>query len=91
MWKFLTFESFITQNILIFIYYIGVFFIPIILFYFKIYVHKFPIFTNNIRIYLFLITIFVFMQLIWRMMLETVIAYFNMHTYLQHISATIKY
>lgn len=35
------------------------------------------------------IAIFLMMELIWRMMFEAMIGYFNMHNYLQHISSQL--
>ena len=40
MWNFLTFQTFITQDVLIIIYYIGAILIPVILWYFKDYLRK---------------------------------------------------
>jgi len=40
MWNFLTFQTFITQDVLITIYYIGAIFIPAILWYSKDYLQK---------------------------------------------------
>ncbi|ADN08555.1 DUF4282 domain-containing protein [Sulfurimonas autotrophica] len=40
MWDFLTFNSFITQDVLLFFYYIGALVIPITLYYFRDYLMK---------------------------------------------------
>jgi len=37
------------------------------------------------------VMMFIFMELFWRMMFETMIAYFNMHDYLYEINNNIKH
>ncbi len=47
MWDFLTFQTFITQDVLIIIYYIGAILIPVILWYFKDYLrNRFTLFSR---------------------------------------------
>ncbi len=47
MWDFLTFQTFITQDILIIIYYIGAILIPVILWYLKDYLrNRFTLFSQ---------------------------------------------
>ena len=86
MKDFLTFEYFITPNILILFYYVGVFILPLFLW---IYREKVKIFfqtESEKRVLLFLFLLFLMMQLIWRVMFEFMIGYFDMHNYLHIIS-----
>jgi len=82
MQDFLTFEKFITQDILIVSYYLGVLFLPIV---FWIYRKKvtFIISKTKLSILLYLFIAILFGELIWRMMFEAMIGYFDMHNYLQ--------
>jgi hypothetical protein len=92
MWEFLTFRTFITQDILIIIYYFGVFFLPVLLW---LYRKKVALFLNAYRFnnksttILIIIILFLMMQLMWRMLFEAMIGYFDMHDYLQILS-TLK-
>ena len=91
MWDFLTFNSFITQNILIFFYYLGAVVFPVIL-----WLKKDPVLSklsfikisdeNKTTIYLTILVLFLLMEIFWRMMLEVMIGYFDMHDYLYQIS-----
>ena len=82
MQDFLTFEKFITQDILIVSYYLGVLFLPIV---FWIYRKKvtFIISKTKLSTLLYLFIAILFGELIWRMMFEAMIGYFDMHNYLQ--------
>ena len=83
MKDFLTFEFFITPYILIFFYYFGVLFIPALL---VVYRKKvFSLIQKDIQwqFYVGFIALFLFLQLVWRMMFEMMIGYFDMHNYLQ--------
>ena len=91
MWDFLTFNSFITQNILILFYYLGAVVFPIIL-----WLKKDPVLSklsfikisdeNKTTIYLTILVLFLLMEIFWRMMFEVMIGYFDMHDYLYQIS-----
>jgi len=86
MWKFLTFERFITQDILIIIYYMGVLFLPLLLWVYRdkaVNFFKSYRSDNKFVILIGAVIIFLMMQLIWRMMFEVMIGYFDMHNYLQ--------
>ncbi len=95
MWDFLTFNSFITQNILILFYYLGAVVFPVIL-----WLKKDPILSkisfikisdkNKTTIYLTLLVLLLLMELCWRMMFEVMIGYFDMHNYLYQISQQTK-
>jgi len=91
MWKFLTFETFVTQDILIIVYYIGVLFLPVLLWIFrekvKNLLHSYQS-DNKLIILILLLIIFLMMQLMWRMMFEVMIGYFDIHNYLQILSDT---
>ena len=82
MQEFLTFEKFITQDILIFIYYLGVISLPIFLW---VYREKTLQIISKIEKsnLLILFGIIVLMEIMWRMMFEAMIGYFDMHNYLQ--------
>ena len=86
MWNFLNFNTFITKDILIFIYYIGLFFMPVIMWIYKEKIKNFiksSSLQNKIMKTLTLILMFFVLQIIWRMIFEAMIAYFNIHDYLQ--------
>jgi hypothetical protein len=89
MIEFLKFEKFITQDILIFFYYMGVFFLPVVLWYYRkkltfLYKHYE---SQNKGLYLSIaFFIFLSMQVMWRMMFEAMIGYFDMHNYLHDIA-----
>lgn len=87
MKDFLTFQSFITPTLLIFIYYVGAVLIPIVSWYFIHWikrVYKTEL-ANNIRvkqIFIIYTTFFISffcMEIFWRVMFEFFIAYFDMH------------
>ena len=93
MSDFLTFNSFITQDVLIFFYYLGAVGVPFFIWFKKDYfLHKFVAlkdFSNkNSTLYgfLFLFLAFFVMELFWRMMFEAMIGYFDMHDYLYEIA-----
>ena len=86
---FLTFERFVTQDILIVFYYLGVFFLPLLLWYYKERVTFFyKAYTSEKKaLYLSIaFGVFLFMQMMWRMMFEAMIGYFDMHNYLHDIA-----
>jgi len=79
---FLTFKTFITPKVLIVFYYLGAVILPIIVYKFRNNIFakfgiKKPILNRNLKIFLFLI--FVFAELIWRMMFEFMVGYFDIH------------
>jgi hypothetical protein len=88
MYDFLTFNSFITPKILIIVYYLGVFFLPVVVWRYR---KKIKIFydayksENKPIIMLYMFGVFLLMQLFWRMMFEMMIGYFDMHTYLHQM------
>ena len=107
MWDFLTFQTFVSPDILILFYYIGAVIFPIVMWKARGYlVQKVPLFQtaqnrskilfnalntqDKIVVVITFITMFIGMELVWRMMFETVIAYFNMHEYLQILSSSPK-
>ena len=89
MQEILTFEKFITQDVLIVIYYLGAISLPVLFF---IYRQKAIKVVSKIEINkLFLVFIlFLFLELMWRMMFEAMIGYFDMHNYLQVISHSLN-
>jgi len=100
MWDILTFNQFITQDVLIFFYYIGVVAIPVILVFSREYliqnislVKKLDEKIQNslnlkekIIILVSFFTLLLFVELGWRMIFEMIIGYFDMHDYLYKIS-----
>ena len=90
---FLTFERFITQDILIVFYYMGVFFLPILLWYYrkniKILYNAYTAKNKGLHLTLALL-LFLFMQMIWRMIFEAMIGYFDMHNYLHDIALQMQ-
>jgi len=89
MYDYLIFNSFITPSVLIVVYYMGVFFLPVLLW---IYRKKVRLLydayesQNKLKVILFIFGIFLVMQLFWRMMFEMIIGYFDMHNYLHHMA-----
>jgi len=79
---FLTFKTFITPKVLIVFYYLGAVFMPIIVYKFrdnifaKLGISK-PKLNRNLKLFLFII--FIFAELIWRMMFEFMVGYFDIH------------
>ncbi len=84
---FFTFQTFITPSLLIFIYYIGAILIPLFSWYFihwikTIYKKELgthSVFKQRTIIYSLFFTSFFFMEILWRVMFEFFIAYFDMH------------
>ena len=89
MVDFLTFERFITQDILIVIYYFGVLFLPLLLWSYRETTIKIVSKMKINNLFLVFIGI-ILMELMWRMMFEAMIAYFDMHNYLQAISQNLS-
>lgn len=91
----LTFQTFITPTLLIIIYYAGAIFIPLASWYFAKWIqssyfsdiaenikeklqNKIP-FKQRFTIYVVFILCFLCMEILWRVMFEFFIAYFDMH------------
>lgn len=102
MKEFLTFQTFITPSLLIIIYFIGAIIIPIVCWYFvhwikTVYFSKkdrqskeyieLPI-TSRQRFMVFIIFLLSFLsiEILWRMMFEFFIAYFDMHDALMKLT-----
>jgi hypothetical protein len=89
--NYLTFESFISIPVLIGIYYLGVLFIPTVLWFqrdrIKTLLIKLQQYTPVATSRVLWITIIMFLiaEVIWRMMFEMIIGYFQMREYLQHL------
>jgi len=90
MWDILNFNSFITQDVLIFFYYIGAVIIPVALYYFREYFIKKFSFLQILNGATKFIILFICMELCWRMMFEAMIGYFDMHDYLYEISKKLS-
>lgn len=84
----LGFETFISVPILIFVYYTGVLFIPFILLYYRRSLEKWVSLEGRwqgakMKILALFIVSFFLGQIMWRMMFEVMIGYFQMHEYLK--------
>lgn len=87
MIDFLTFKTFITPSILILFYYIGAILVPIFIYRKQRYIlNKLSINKINLNIYtkLILIAFFIMLEIMWRMMFEVMIGYFQIHNALTH-------
>ena len=101
MKDFLTFQTFITPSLLIFMYYIGALFIPVVSWYLLKWI-KLSYFqeisrrikeeiqtrtTVKVRIFMYMafIICFLCMEILWRVMFEFFIAYFDMHDALMQL------
>lgn len=89
---FLTFDSFISIHLLIAAYYAGVVFIPLLAIanrnYLLKWIHAFEEkygFSKR-KLFLFLGLFFIIFQIVWRMMFEMIIGYFQMHDYLRQLA-----
>ncbi len=94
MYNFLSFNTFITQDILIFFYYIGALLVPFLLYKYK---NKFITnrsffikLENKPKILLTFLGILLLLELFWRMIFEAMIGYFDMHEYLYEIATHIQ-
>jgi hypothetical protein len=95
MRDFLTFQTFITPTLLILIYYIGAILIPFVSWYLAKWIQKsyFPEIAKSIKeefctkttfkqrfiVYTVFILCFLCMEILWRVMFEFFIAYFDIH------------
>jgi len=87
MTDFLTFQTFITPSLLIFLYYVGALLIPIFSFYLarwikNVYKTEMKTYTSFKQRFIGSATFFIFflfMEILWRMIFEFFIAYFDMH------------
>ena len=92
MWDILSFNTFVTQDVLIFFYYIGALGLPIVVYYYKDYfirqISKHTSFSSNEKkiFWFVVISLFLCMELCWRMVFEAMIGYFDMHDYLHVIA-----
>jgi len=85
MKDFLLFNTFITQDILIIIYYLGVLFLPIFLWVYRTYILTI-ILKKDFISKIYLIIFILILELFWRMMFEAMIGYFDIHNYLEILS-----
>ena len=95
MVNFLIFEKFISIEMLIIFYYIGALVFPLLLFIYRSYFFKRYPFLENLmylaikssasRMKIFFLLCIILCEIIWRMMFEVMIGYFQIHDYLQHL------
>ena len=94
MYDFLSFNTFITQDILIIVYYIGAIVTPFFLYKYKNKLTKKSDFLSQLesktKVLLITLGIFLLLELFWRMMFETMIGYFDMHEYLYDIATNLQ-
>jgi len=96
MWNFLSFHTFVTPVLLIVFYYIGAVLMPLLSYMVARYIKKRVVEYLAIDItiekgyrYLFYLSMalcFLCMELIWRVIFEFMVAYFDMHDALMKIS-----
>ena len=94
MKDFLTFQTFITPSLLIFIYYVGAILIPVFSWYlarwiktvYKRELETSTRFKKRFIGYAVFITFFFCMEILWRVMFEFFIAYFDMHDALMKLA-----
>ena len=94
MYDFLSFNTFITQDVLVFFYYIGAVLVPFLLYRYK---NKFITSSDFFaqleskpKVLLICLGIFLLLELFWRMMFEAMIGYFDMHEYLYDIATHLQ-
>ncbi len=95
MIDFLTFNKFISLYMLVVFYYLGAVVIPLMIFFSKSYFFKKYSFlakfmdtatqATSLRIKIIFIFCIIFCEILWRMMFEVIIGYFQMHDYLQQL------
>jgi len=93
MLDFLSFETFITPDVLMFFYYMGVFMLPFLLWKYRVKVTSmYNSYQSQNKTYYTLISIAIFLilQLFWRMMFEAMIGYFDIHNYLHDIAQNMN-
>lgn len=96
MWNFLSFHTFVTPILLIVVYYIGAVLMPLLSYIVARYIKKRvgEYLTIDITVekryrYLFYLCVVLFllsMELMWRVVFEFMVAYFDMHDALMKIS-----
>lgn len=94
MKDFLTFQTFITPSLLILLYYVGALLIPIFSFYLvrwikTVYKTEMETYTTFKKRFIGLATFLIFffcMEILWRVMFEFFIAYFDMHDALMKLA-----
>jgi hypothetical protein len=94
MKDFLTFQTFISPSLLIFIYYVGALLIPIFNWYlvrwiktvYKSEIETYTTFKKRRIVYSSFFISFFCMEILWRVMFEFFIAYFDMHDALMKLA-----
>lgn len=87
MKDFLTFQTFITPSLLLLIYYVGALLIPLFSLYFsrwirtvyKTDIENYTAIKQRSILYIVFFIFFFCMEILWRVMFEFFIAYFDMH------------
>ena len=94
MKDFLTFQTFITPTLLILMYYVGAVLIPLFSWYltrwiktvYKTEIETYTTFKNRFIGYTVFLIFFFCMEILWRVMFEFFIAYFDMHDALMKLA-----
>jgi len=94
MKDFLTFQTFITPSLLIFIYYIGALLIPVFSWYFVHWIRTVykkelehnTTFEQRFIVYTVFFISFICLEIFWRVIFEFFIAYFDMHDALMKLA-----
>ena len=90
LWDFLTFKTFIAQDVLIVCYWLGAIVLPVVLFALRgaVFRRIAPLQDAQAKlnrsryagwVYAVMFAMFVCAEIVWRMMFEAMIAYFQMH------------
>ena len=85
MVNFLTFKTFITPFFLMLFYYIGAVLVPFVIYYKRGFIIKKIAINNHAKA--FLIFIFFMLEIMWRIMFEFMIGYFQIHNALMQASS----
>ena len=90
MYDLLVFNTFIAKDVLLVINYAGVLFVPLVvgyLYYKGAFAKVLPEWSSANRFWaiMLLMILFLLMQIMWRVMFEVLIGYFDMHDYLHEL------
>jgi len=88
MGDFLRFDIFIAKDVLLFFYYIGALFLPVLIFFvYRKFFVMLPGWSQRNRFWaiIAIIIFFIIAEMMWRVMFEVMIGYFDIHDYLHEI------
>lgn len=89
---FLSFNTFITQYVLIAFYYFSVFLIPLLLYIYRDKINNIFGLSSQKKFmnFLFFIMLFFMMEIFLRMFFEAMIGFFDLHDYVQLIKSSVS-